>query len=953
MLSCSLSAQPSGLTLQETLAQGQAAVAAGDYQGAYAAFQTIETTFAREPEVAADSFKLVVWPVHGYVALLTGRADEARRLFEAFIERFPEDRTRLDFVLFNLARAQSEVNRAGDAIETYRRFVALDPDRAEASLATLEAVRLMFENDRTDEAFATLETLQVRLAPGLLRTKARLTALQEALKLGRIEQARRLMLEDPWEITEMPELAVLAFAALQMGNELLAARSYADAIRCYRLVPPYPMLLAAQAARLHETRARFEDRRQSVGLYQGGQFWTQYYTRLISRLEAQLKGLREAEDYSAALYLSLGQAYLLDERSHEAWIIFERLARDASLSEARQAEAHYRWILAAIGVGVWEDAFRIAEGFGQRFPESPLVPDALYLLATAYQQAGQYREAIQVFDRFLVKHSEHTLAPRVLFVRGYSHNLLNQPVEARADFDRFIARHKEHGLYWDARFWRCLTFFAERDYAATLEGLRTLAPEVEKHRLEPEVAYRIAATLYAMRDYEAALAEIQTYLSRYPQHARADEGRVLLGDIQMGRGELTEARTIFSRIDPSAGHLFAYAVFQVGKILRAVAGAEDTPAERRRELLNRHREHFEGYLAREDVPEKTRISEALYWIGWTDLEQGEPESARAVFRAALEKYGDALEAGQVPNIIAAYARIEKELSGLGRREQAAALRSWIQAEKERALPAGRLTYFARLNFYLESMETSEEPTGHIFEIVEKVPIERLDSEGLGRIAARLARDYPLVAEDYLIRLEEEHPDSPHRSYGYFARGLLHLAADQPERAEARLARFRAESPLHPLATEANLLYGQALTRTGNYEEAHEVLESILQLRTAKGRPHARALLGLSHNAEAAGEIKRAVPYAQRVFNSYRAYPELAAEAYLLSARQFEALGDALAAYRTLEEMLKDERLAALPLAEEAEAKRRALRQQLPGDVLAPSPTPASEMSNNKAKEVLP
>jgi len=911
-------------------------MAAGDYEAAYSAFETIQSTFGREPEVAQESFRLVVLPVHGYAALLSGNAEEAVGLFEAFVEQFPDDRSRLGFVLFNLARAYAEQGEAQQAIDSYRRFVAMDPDRPEAALATLEAVRLMFDSDQADEAFTALDRLYERLSPGVLRTKARLNALQEALDRGRVEQARAYMLESDWDVTEMPELAVLAFSALKMGNELLAARAYDDALRCYRLVPPYERLLDAQRRRLSETRNRFEERRNEVGLYQGGQFWTQFYTRLIARLEAQLKGLVEAEDYSPALFLSRGQAYLLAGRAHEAWILFERLARDPDLSSEQQAEAHYRWILAAIEVGVWEDAFKIAEGFGRRFPDSPLVPDALYLLATAYQEARRYNDAIEVLSAFLGAHGEHSLAPRVRFLRGYNHNLMNQPVEARADFDRFIEKHPGHGLLPDARYWRAMSFFAERDYAATLEALEALAPDVKGGRLEPEVAYRSAATLYAMADYEAALVAIEAYLSKYPRHSRVDEGRVLLGDIQMGRGELSTARQIFASIDPSAGHLFAYAVFQTGKILRAVAGAEDREADRER-TLDAHLEHFENYLAREDVPDKARISDALYWIGWTHAERGRDELARAVFDDALARYGDDIEAGEVPNIIDALARIEKRLGALGRREREAALKQWIAEEKAAALADDRLTYYARLNLYLQSMVPPDEPTSLVFDIVEQVPIERMDAQTLGQVAATLAPDYPRVAEGYLEKLEEDHPDSHHRSYAYFARAHLLLDQEKAEAARLELARFRAESPMHPLAISANLLYAETLTVTERHDEAREVLEDLLQLRSAKGRPHAQALLALSRNAEAAGELKRAVPYAQRVYNVYRAYPELAAEAYLMSARQFEALGDLRAAYNSLEEMLADERIRTLAIADEARPLRDALKARLPDEPLAATP----------------
>ncbi|MEC7273679.1 MAG: tetratricopeptide repeat protein, partial [Verrucomicrobiota bacterium] len=676
-------------------------------------------------------------------------------------------------------------------------------------------------------------------------------------------------------------------------------------------------------------------RRRTVGLYQGGQFWTQFYTRLIAGLEGQLEGLRESEDYSATLYLAYGQAYLLAKRPREAWVIFERLARDSNLSLALQATAHYRWILAAIEVGVWEDAFRIAEGFGHRFPESSLVPDALFLLANAYQNAGQYNDAIDVFSHFMAKHSEHSLAPRVLFARGYNYKLMNLPVEARRDFENFTNKYPQHDLLLDARFWRALTFFAERNYEHTLEALTSLESQVKGGRLEPEVVYRLAATQYAKGDYDEALVSIKNYLTDYPNHLRVNEGRVLLGDIEMGRGNLDLARSIFCDIAPSAGHLFTYSIFQVGKIDRAMAGAAEIPEVRTR-YLKAHLEHFQTYLDRDDVPQKSRISDALYWAGWTHVELGNEREARGIFDRALYRHGDDPEAGEVINIIDALARIEKRLNKLSRRDRDAELKTWIEDQKAIAFKSDRLTYYARLNLYLQSMVPPDEPTSLVFDTVEKVPLDNLDAQSLGVIATTLVDRYSRVAEDYLERLEERYADSPYRSYAYYARAYLFLAKQDYEAARILLARFHAESPMHPLSIQANLLYAESLTHTARYETATNLLEDLLKRRDARGRPHAEALLALSSNEEAAGNIKRAVPYAQRVFNVYRAYPELAGRAYLMSAQQLEKLGDIRSAYLTLAEMLTDERVRELPLYEDAITLCSQLEVLLPEETDTPA-----------------
>jgi TolA-binding protein len=385
-------------------------------------------------------------------------------------------------------------------------------------------------------------------------------------------------------------------------------------------------------------------------------------------------------------------------------------------------------------------------------------------------------------------------------------------------------------------------------------------------------------------------------------------------------------------IDPGAGHLYTYSVFQAGKILRAVAGDAEDPKQRER-FLDAHLEHFQNYLLRDDVRTKERLSEALFWVGWTHLERGKEDSAREVFAQALELYGDDIDSEEVPNIIDAYARIEKRLLEVGRSEREARLKAWIELEKNKATEADRLTYFARLNLYLQAMVPADDPTNLIFEIVENVPVERIDAEGLGQIAASLVDKYPRVAEDYLIALEDEYPDSRHYSYALYTRAQLLMQEGDFEEARWHLAQFRAESPMHPLTIGATLDYAETLTKTGDYEQARTVLEDLLRLRQAKGRPHAKALLALSQNEAAAGNLKRAVPYAQRVYNVYRAYHDLAAEGYLMSALQLEALNETVMAYKTLDEMLANPLMAKLALANEAKEKHLALLESLPEGAL--------------------
>jgi len=76
----------------------------------------------------------------------------------------------------------------------------------------------------------------------------------------------------------------------------------------------------------------------------------------------------------------------------------------------------------------------------------------------------------------------------------------------------------------------------------------------------------------------------------------------------------------------------------------------------------------------------------------------------------------------------------------------------------------------------------------------------------------------------------------------------------------------------------------------------------------RGRPHARSLAGLARIETAQENPERAIPYWQRIYTLYRAYPEIIIDAYWQSALLFEQIGNSAAARNTLRELVSDERL---------------------------------------------
>lgn len=929
------------VTMESALQMAIAAFQQADYPAALAAFDALEATFGEEREYAP--LLPTILPVWAYSALQGGDAGRAVELFEQFLEKHPEQTRWRGFAFFSLAQAYQQTGDIDEAIDAYQRFIIDQPGSPEAVISALRQAQLYFDNGQEQEGIDRLLGFAASpQVPATLQAQAQLRALEKALELEEYDQAADILLSRDWAVTEMPELAVLTFSALRLGDYLMSARRLPEALRAYRLVSPQSTLRKAQEGQLARVRFRQARREEAARSGQPEQtLWRDYFSKLIARMEAQLKALEEGEDYTAAYQIRLGEVYLRLARPREAMAIFAYLAEDDALDEALRARAHYRWVLSANALEDWKESLRLARIFMERYPDDPQAPRALYLIANAHQELREYLLAVDVLSDLIAAYPEHALLPRWYFARGLNFTFADDFQAARDDFARYLRDYADKPQVHQARLWHGLTWFFQRDYPKALEELNAaLELTPSSHPVYPEIQYRRGNTLYSMRDYEAALVAIENFVASYPGHARVPEARVLKGDVLMGQGRLLEASNQFYAIGPEAGPLFVYAVFQRGKILRAL------------EEYERMVEHFKEFVQREDVPEKTRVAEALYWIGWAYTRMEQQAEAFPFFVQAIMDYGNDPTAGETTGMLQALDKLHRQYQqgDLALPEvaeprviallEAERLRGWLESEAERAETNAQWTWFSRIQLYL-AMEARrrkdlDDENLALLSIVEKVPLRLLDAEGLAAAGEKLRSEGFPSARDYFEFLLETFPRSFHQGDAYY--GLAAIAAQEQDwdRASIMLADFQAETPLHPLAHQAALLRGEVLTARGEYAQADAVYEDLLKLRSARGRPHAQAILGLARSHEAAGEIKPAIAYYQRLYTVYRAYPELLAEAYVRSAELFAQLDDLPSALRTVLEMLKDERLRRV---EASWAQAEALRQEwmplVPAEALEP------------------
>ena len=88
-------------------------------------------------------------------------------------------------------------------------------------------------------------------------------------------------------------------------------------------------------------------------------------------------------------------------------------------------------------------------------------------------------------------------------------------------------------------------------------------------------------------------------------------------------------------------------------------------------------------------------------------------------------------------------------------------------------------------------------------------------------------------------------------------------------------------------------------------------------------------MGIAEAYRSQGISEKAIAYYQRIYNMYRAYPDLVATAYLASSELFESQHRIVEAVSTIQEMLKQEHLTNYPEWEAAKQKLVALLPHMP------------------------
>jgi TolA-binding protein len=879
--------------------------AQGEFDAAIPEFEQLIQIFS---ESKNDTIRMGMEQAYynlGLCYFFTANFPASEKAFRSFLQKYPHaEHTSEAFVY--IADCLRLEGKGADAIKAY--YDALNryefgPDLRTDIYYSIAQCHLM--KDDWGAARSPLHKA-FRWAPDSLRRNRAATLLATAyLKTLNLEKIYPMV---PF-LLQRDSLAArsIAFnmAAMEAGNSLFAEERYREALWVHRLVYPHDEVLVRTEAFLEFLQKRVEqekrdltDPRRLMRL----QEW-------VGETEAEIKAMSEVEDYDVDLEYSIARGYMESGRYREGRELFLHLSVVGGKEKAE--ESLYLAFACSSRLLPWTRAYEIGRQYMEKYPAGQWYDELTLTMGQMYAKEQNWPAVIQHLDGVLQNRPNHQSAVDCLFLLGYAHFMEEQFDQSVARFRELRTRFPGTELLPGAIYWTAMALMFDSRYEeAAREFDELLSHHPDATYLE-DAAFRRAICNYALGQFDTADERLDAFIKAHPASKLAAEAWMTRGDIAGAQAKIDDAVRDYQTAmefpeDVLNIEHYNHCAFQTGQILFDAKKFKEAAA------------HYKRYLARNRSGSNLPL--AVYWIGRTLIETGEPVGAARYYKDAVLQYGADRKQIGVDMILDEWVATTHKLPADQARGAWNELQQSLRAARNANDPVGTLRLTRVLMFHPDITPMEREQLldkllqpGNITNASPAVLETMLDG-AMQRSQTNLAVS---VAQDIVAEFTET--DYALNARLFLARNnIARLRTAPPEQAKQlrdeaikHLDVIRTVFASNEEAAEALLLLGRLYREDGNTDEADKCYESVLSVRTW-GRFWPEALYGRGLCAEARKEFLKATAYYERIYVMYAKYRDWTAKAYLRRAECLHRLYEDNKARDTLQELLKADDLAQYP-----------------------------------------
>ncbi len=884
----------------------------GAFEPAAATLQALVDRFGNEPSLK-EPLEIVYYGLGSSYYNLQ-RYGPSVDAYREYLTRYPRGRF-VEEVMFRIGSALQLLDRTQDAEEAFLTLLRQAPQSIFAEDAALQVAMSRLIAGESAAAAQAFEAFLRRYPTSALAGEARMYLAKARAEGGDPEGALTLVDELQAAGGRVELAAYASLLALEIGDGAYQDTRYDLALRAFRRVRTQASLIAAQENLIRRLEDQMDIlRRQRVGLEDRAAHFQRMRRAHASlgRAQAMLETLRDSPAYDDGLFHRIGRCFFNAGRFWEARVAFERVMAEAEEPAVREA-AHFDLVLVYGQLRAFdrvaEEADRYLEIYGDDPAFAERVPTVAFLRGESFLNRGEFEATETEMADLLRRFPSHPMRARIEFYLHLSQAMQEKFAEAIEGFRRWRREHPRDVLRGEVAYWLPTAMFYDRRYEEADPLYREFAAAYPQSVYTAEALYRAALCRYALEDFAAAADELGRWVETYPDHRFAADARITRGDALAALGRVTEAIAAYRSVGREAGADLRHLALRQ---YHTAAEALNDP-DVWRTFTRTCREFMQ------DHPESPNLVDVARRVGQVARRMGDIELARREYWNVVDRFGERLD-------WEGFGPLLRDLAALYSGPQRDQFLFELDERIRRTTEAGQQTAEARLRLTRLRADPgpSELRTAQI--VADAVPLARLGPDVLAVLGqAFVDAGNRTRAQPYLDRLLERFPDSRSAAVAYLDQARQALADRDAARALrlAEIALGRADE--QDMMIRAAQVRAQAHLAEGNYDEAEETLTFLVANRATPHPMRAQALLDLAAVQEGRGDWSRAMPYYQRIYVMYRAFPETMAAAYLRSARVFERLQQRQEAINTYVEMLDAEELEGRPELEEARRELARLR----------------------------
>lgn len=915
------SANDANLTAEELTVNAKQLYLAGKYAEAAALYQQFMSTYGSAKE-AQEAVRLMRYPL-AMSFLQMGKYAQALEEINAALTAVPAiDTPQKQELTFWKGICEMQDKDYEAARKSLEGFLTIFPPGAERNpnyAVTNPAIQKLPEaklligtclllDEKYKEAAAYYSKVKGSLNP-VNRGRATVLELYALLEADDNEGALKLVMEEYPHMGDLLQLVTFQTLTLELGSRLLEKEDYRKAIICLQRIWSSERLLKHQQSRLTDLEAKL----QAAEANPAGDPYVKFlYSEMIGKVRREIESFQKIQNFDSALRLRLATAYQGMARYRESALIMEAMLQDMPPDKIVES-ATVNLIQCWNEIERWPRSAEAAQTFVEKFPQSEQVPLVLYMKGTAEEKDFRYADAVATFDTIVEKYPKSEYAPRAQFMKGFALLLAERNKEAIEAFQEFQKTYPSHEMAQSAAYWKGMGYSLDKQYVRSREVLDEYLKAYPEGIYKSGAVFRKAYCAQQMKDFPLSIKELKLFMRNFPGADEKSEARILLADALMNQGEIEEGIAVLKGIPPEDTQFYTDGMFKIGRAYKLT------------EQYDKLREHMEQF--KKGNARSPRVAEAIYWIGWTYKQAGEPEKARDVYWKAINEYGDDPSIRSVEDLFPAVAKLYK-----GEDEQTQYYAK-LRDLREEADSSGKKTLAMRALWAQAAALRKKDPAQSqaiLVDAASRVNVQTANPLLLADFSeALLAAGKEKEGEQMFRDLVKWNPRAPQKDRALATLGQIELKRGNEKAALAQFDRFERETTGSRLFGQVMLAKAELLATRGQTADARAALEKLLANEYTAGQDKAKALYLIGEGYMKEGKPDKAIPYFQRIYVMHGRWRDWVAKAYLRSGEAFEKLKDEPSARRTYQELTENEDLTQFKETEQASQRLKALGGPLP------------------------